>query len=566
MYSVAKNIQIVIAALKAHDINQLVLNPGGTNAPFIRNIQDDHFFTCYSVVDERSALYFAIGIYLATGKPVAVCCTSAQATRNYLPGLTEAFYKHVPILAITFSKHPQYTYQEYMQAPDQTSLPKDAVRESFSLPYVCNEHDRIHCERLVNEAILDLTHHIPAPIQLNVPMLDTELSLDTVAELPAIKIIKRYTKDDVRNFDLKDKKVLIVVGENRGGDFCRIKDFASKTNSVVYVNHLSNLQNEYTVQGNLLLTCINQEMFDKSFCPDVLITIGGQTGDYPLYHKLAESQVKYEHWRVSDRGDIVDTYDHLTRVYECSPNDFFDNYTGTTTCHEYFDKWSYETTNYKIDIDLPLSAAYVAQQMSKVIPEESIVNFSILNSLRNWNLFRFQNKVTCYCNVGAFGIDGCMSTLLGQSVVSDNLCFMFIGDLSFFYDMNSLGIRHIKNNVRIVLVNNNGGVEFKLGGSEAQHRETDRFIAAANHFKKASGWARDCGFDYFLVKEKADFENYIGKLVEKSENPILLEIQIPDSNDSIAYRAIIKHNDRRSLSTKIKSKLSGELNKIIKRQ
>ena len=134
MYSIAKNVQIVIALLKAHNINQLVLSPGGTNAPFARGVQDDPFFNCFSVVDERSALYFAIGIYLSTGKPVAVCCTSAQATRNYIPGLTEAFYKHVPILAITFSKHPQYTYQEYMQAPDQASLPRDAVRKSYSLP------------------------------------------------------------------------------------------------------------------------------------------------------------------------------------------------------------------------------------------------------------------------------------------------------------------------------------------------------------------------------------------------------------------------------------------------
>ena len=125
-----KNIDIVIQLLKKNGLNQIVISPGGTNIAFIDKVQDDPFFTCYSVVDERSAMYFAIGLYLQTGKPVVTSCTSAQATRNYIPGLTEAFYKKVPILAITMAKHPRFTYQEYMQAPDQTSLPKDCVKNS----------------------------------------------------------------------------------------------------------------------------------------------------------------------------------------------------------------------------------------------------------------------------------------------------------------------------------------------------------------------------------------------------------------------------------------------------
>ncbi len=299
MYSIAKNVRLVIALLKKHDINQLVLSPGGTNAAFVRGVQDDPFFKCFSVVDERSALYFAIGIYLSTGKPVAVCCTSAQATRNYIPGLTEAYYKHVPILAITFSKHPQYTYQEYMQAPDQTSLPKDAVRATYSLPYVSDEHDRMLCERLINEAILNLTHTVPAPVQLNVPMLDTELTRDSSDPLPEVKVIRRYQKKEISDIVLDNRRILVVVGENRGMDDSALVEFASRTNTAIYVNHLSNMQNDYTVNGNLLLTCLTQKEFDETFCPDILISIGGQTGDYPFYHKLAETGREYEHWRIS---------------------------------------------------------------------------------------------------------------------------------------------------------------------------------------------------------------------------------------------------------------------------
>lgn len=558
MYSIAKNVQIVIALLKAHGINQLVLSPGGTNAAFARGVQDDTFFHCFSVVDERSALYFAIGIYLSTGKPVAVCCTSAQATRNYIPGLTEAFYKHVPILAITFSKHPQYTYQEYMQAPDQTSLPRDAVKATYSLPYVSNEHDRMQCERMVNEAILELSHVVAGPIQLNVPMLDTELSQDEAPELPNVKVIKRYSKEDIPSIVVGDKKILIVVGENRGIDDNFIIKFASTSNTAIYVNHLSNMYNDYTVEGNLLLTCISQGEFDEKFCPDILISIGGQTGDYPFYHKLAESEKKYEHWRISERGDVVDTYDHLTKVFECSVGDFFSQLTTPDIHNDYLQIWKEVVGNYQIPSDLPLSAAFVAQQMSEVIPAGSYVNFSILNSLRTWNLFKFENKVNCFCNVGAFGIDGGISTFLGQSVMVNDFCFMFVGDLSFFYDMNSLGIRHIESNVRIIIINNNGGVEFKLGGNPEKNADVDRYIAAAGHFKMAEGWAHNCGFDYYPVRTCEEFVSVRSLLVTPSDKPIVVEVFTTDAEDSKAYFRILKANDNRTFTKKVIDKVKRE--------
>lgn len=121
-----KNIEMIANLLKEHNIKNLVISPGGTNIPLVKKVQQDAFFSCYSIVDERSAVYFAIGLYLQTGTPVAMICTSAQATRNYIPGLTEAFYKKVPILAITMEKHPRFKYQEYMQAPDQTSFQRIA--------------------------------------------------------------------------------------------------------------------------------------------------------------------------------------------------------------------------------------------------------------------------------------------------------------------------------------------------------------------------------------------------------------------------------------------------------
>ncbi len=561
MYSIAKNIQIVIALLKKHNINKLVLSPGGTNAPFIRGVQDDDFFKCYSVVDERSALYFAIGLYLTTGEPIAVCCTSAQATRNYIPGLTEAFYKHVPILAITFSKHYRFIGQDYMQAPNQISLPVDCVRKSYALPYITNSEDEKYCERLTNEAMLEIRHKVPAPVQLCVPMLDNELGIDIECELPEVKVIRRFSKDDVKDIDFTGKRVLIVVGENRGIDDVTIEHFAHTNNVCIYVNHLSNMRNRYTVFGNLLLSTISQNEFNKGFAPEILITIGGQTGDYPLYHKLTGIDANYEHWRISDTGDIVDTYDHLTRVYECTVDEFFRNTTPSYTTNEYFEQWEQALNNKTINIELPLSNALVAKLLHITIPEGSYVDFAILNSLRIWNLFPIQNKVKCYSNVGAFGIDGGLSTFIGQSVATDKLCFMIIGDLAFFYDMNSIGIRHIKNNIRIILINNAGGIEFKLGSTAEENKSIDRFIAGGGHYKDAEGWARSNNFDYHKITDENHLTECLSNIVKPSEKSIFIEIITTDINEGRAYQNILDANklsnrsSMRIFASKLKSKL-----------
>lgn len=546
-----KNIEIIVELLKKNDIKNIVISPGGTNIPFVRAVENDDFFTCYSVVDERSAVYFAIGIYLQTNKPVALCCTSAQATRNYIPGLTEAFYKCVPILAITMSKHPRFTYQEYMQAPDQTSLPKDSVKKSYALPYISDINDVYHSIRMVNDAICELSLNGNGPVQLCVPWLDFKIN----ESIPEIRQIKRYTLNDEWSFDLKDKKLLIVIGEHRPfteQEKEAINEFSRSNNVVIYTNHLSNFKNMFSLNANFMMSTIEFERFDKEFAPDVLITIGGQTGDYPLYKILSKKFTNsFEHWRVAQDGKIVDTYDKLTKVFKCNEDEFFNRLKGKHIVeHSYYNIWLMGCNNIRYNIKLPLSNAYVAQSLHNRIPQNSVMQFSILHSLRIWELFPLDPTIKCYSNVGAFGIDGGMSTLIGQSVVTNELCFMIIGDLAFYYDMNSIGIRHISNNLRILLINNNGGVEFKLSGKN--NEEINRYIAAGNHFVNAEGWAKTCGFEYLSADNETSFEEASKVFLANADKPILFEVFVSDIDEAVAYKMLIETNKEKKAADSIK--------------
>ncbi|MDR1706510.1 MAG: 2-succinyl-5-enolpyruvyl-6-hydroxy-3-cyclohexene-1-carboxylate synthase [Prevotella sp.] len=562
MYTISKNTQIILSLLKAHGIRHIVISPGATNIPITQGVQNDPFFTCYSVVDERSAMYFAIGLYLELGVPIATSCTAAQATRNYIPGLTEAFYKHVPILAITASKHPKHTYQEYMQGPDQTSLPADAVKKTFALPYVDGKIDELHCTRMVNEAILELTHRTSGPVQLNMPENDSELGIYNVPTLPTVRVIKRYMEWDKWDTPLNSKKIMIVVGEHRpftAGQTAAIEAFCKSHNAFVYVNHLSNYHGEYTVLANLALAGMGNEAF-KTYKPDILITIGGQTGDYPLYGKLAMGDWHdFEHWRIAEDGNVVDTYDKLSKIFECPFELFFYRLSKNTEMeHSYLEQWKELELSTSIPDNLPFSNAYLAQQLHCDIPKNSYLNLAILNSLRHWSFFPLDPSITCYSNVAAFGIDGCMSVFLGESVATDNLCFLVIGDLAFFYDMNSLGIRQLKNNVRILLVNNGCGIEFKNYNHVNYQfgKDGDAYVAAVGHNgNSAKGWVENVGFKYLQAKNKDEFLKHKDEFLGKSEESIVFEIFTTPEDESDALKSIIENNRMTSGMDVVKDKV-----------
>lgn len=570
MYTIQENVRIVISLLKQYNIRHIVVSPGGTNIPISQAVQEDSFFKCYSVPDERSAMYFAIGLHLQTGEVIATSCTSAQATRNYVPGLTEAFYKHTPILAITTAKLERFQYQDYMQAPDQCSLPKDAVKASFDLPPVTDDNTRMQVYHNAKEAILETTHRNPGPIQLNIRIVDALQGQFENVELPAIRPLRRYMAwDDWSDVELVNKKVLIVIGEHRvfsERENKAIEKFCEGVDAAVYVNHLSNYHGKYSVSANLLVSCGGFSLLK----PDVLITIGGQTGDYPIYGALNRIG-NAEHWRIAEDGNYVDTYGHLTKIFECPDYYFFERIASKERVeHQYYQKWKALNDTMNYDVEMPFSNCYAAQQLYKIIPQQSIMNFAILNSLRCWSYFPLHESIQGYGNVAAFGIDGCNSMLIGESMNTDELCFIVTGDLAFFYDMNALGIRHIKNNVRILLINNGGGAEFKIMTKDWKQKVVvENFISANGHNGNAKGWSENCGFKYLSATNKEEFQVVKNEFVGSSDKPVILEIFTDEDDEPIAMQTLISANRIETSSGKLKSAIAnivGETGiKVIKK-
>ena len=560
LYTKEKHTQILIALLKAHGIKKVIASPGTTNITFIASIQNDPYFEIYSAADERSAAYIACGLSAESGEPVVLSCTGATASRNYVPALTEAFYRKLPILAITATQPIDRIGHNIPQVIDRRVQFNDIVKLSVQVSGINNEDDKWACEIAINKAILELKHRGGGPVHIN--FTTTYSTIYNTKVLPDVNVIQRITyKDELP--DIPKGKIGIFVGNHKkwSEKLTNLVDsFCEKYNAIVFCDHTSNYKGKYRAFAGLIATQENYK--SPCCCVDLLIHIGDIAG---AYISLFPTKV----WRVNPDGEVCDTFRKLQYTFEMEEEDFFERYIDITTTEKskntFITEWKneYEKIYTKIP-ELPFSNAWIAQNTIYRIPENSILHLGILNSLRTWNYFEAPDSVLGYSNTGGFGIDGCVSSLIGASLAEPNkLFFEVVGDLAFFYDMNSIGNKHVGNNIRLMVINNGRGTEFRNYGHIGHNfgEDADMYIAAAGHYGKKSHlllkhYAEDLGFEYISGSNKKEYLNNIEKYLNPkiTDKPILFEV-FTDSKDESEAIKIMKN---------IEISTEGRAKKIIK--
>ena len=575
-YSDEKNVLILIKLLKDNDISKIVASPGATNIAFVASVQSDPFFQVYSSVDERSAAYMACGLAYETGEPVVISCTGATSSQNYTPGLIEAFYRKLPVLAITSTQMVSKVGHLVAQVTDRSTMPNDTQRLSVQLPIVKDDDDWWECEVKVNQAILELKRSGGGPVHINLP---TRFSRNyNTRNLPVCRQIFRFTVAD--KLPELTGRVAILVGAHKhfsDEETDALDRFCACNNSVVFCDHTSSYKGKYRVLYSLFAS---QDQIDLS-CdkPDITIHIGEVTGDYALQNIVGNVV-----WRVNSDGEIRDTFRKLRFVFEMDEKAFFERYTdqSKTPSDDYFIKCQENIKGIRRNIpDIPFSNIWIAQQTAEKIPEGSVIHFGILNSLRSWNFFELPKSVGSMSNVGGFGIDGGLSSLLGASLArADKLFFGILGDLAFFYDMNSLGNRHLGNNLRILVINNGKGTEFRQYNNVAAHLGdlADEYVSASGHFGNQSpslikNYANDLGFEYFSASNKDEYLCFLDQFVDKKSinRPILFEVFTDSEEESLALEAVRNiYVDHKKTAKKAARRILGDrsvkvVKKIIKR-
>lgn len=527
--------------MKQHGIKRVVVSPGSTNVTFVGSIQQDPYFEMYSCVDERSAAYMAVGLAAETKEPVALSCTGATASRNYFSALTEAYYRKLPILAITSTQDENRIGNLIPQVLDRSQQPNDIVKLSQHLQNVKDKEDEWDVTLKANRAILELNHHGLGPVHIN---LSTTYSKDfSVKTLPTARVIHRFDSSSRSYPDIKGGKIAIYCGTHLKWSSKEVQAtdrFCEAYNAVVFCDPASNYTGKYKVNFSLVSS---QQYMSENRNPDLLIHIGNMSD------MCSEVGNPKEVWRVSEDGKLADRYRTLTNVFEMKEEDFFNLYSEKQAPREmtYFESCHKEETSLIQRIpDLPFSHIWVASQIAPKLPQDSVLHLGILAPLRSWSYFDIDKSIEVECNQGGFGIDGNMSTMIGASLAQPSkIHFAVVGDLSFFYDLNSLGNRHVGRNVRILLINNSLGEEFLLFKQIncTLVNDVQKYIAAEGHFGHKSPnlvrhYASDLGYEYMSAWSKEDFAKCYERFVtpELTEKPMIFECFTDPDNENEALK------------------------------
>lgn len=527
--------RMVAGLLRDYGIRHIVVSSGARDVSLARLFERNDCFITHNVTDERSAAYYALGIATKLKEPVAITCTSGTAVSNYLPGITEAYYMQVPIAVISGDRYPCYLNQMEAQKIDHIGALASVVKASVDLPLNWDGMGQWECRRKISEALLEMTHHGTGPVHINVPMnfLENKYPPDEALQLPAYRHIDRITStDSIKKMDetleklKRAKRILIISGQAlpmSDREQKNFDNFCSKFNCVVVTDHLSNLHNKYTINPFNMLRKTGVNFFAENFMPDLVLYFGGKRVlNCPLQGKMRSISRKFEFWRIDPDGKIADLYRTLTHVYEM-PSDYFFSYFADragdiSNDNVYYNIWKEKALLYpQVDYTTieKFDSFYTIGKTMSVLPQNSLLHLGVGTSFNRAHFYDLDSSITVYCNMGTNGIDGSASAFMGQACVSNNLCFLFIGDLSFFYDMNSIWNKPMRGNIRILL-NNDGGAGF------LRHFETSGITQ--QHNAVAKGWVESLGFTYLSAKSKGEFDKNVERFVSDEDVPMFMEV------------------------------------------
>jgi len=560
MISDKRPVQDFIVLLERHRVRHVIITPGSRNAPFIISLSNHSTIKAHSIVDERSAAFVGLGMAQQLAEPVVLICTSGTAALNFAPAIAEAYYQRIPLLIVTADRPIEWIDQGEGQSIRQNDVYKNYIKASYEIAEEASEGDLVwYNVRMMDEAIRLCTQGVPGPVHINFPLRESlyktidkaiaEVKLVECADME-IRISTEQQATLTRRI-AESEKVLVLAGQMAPNAALQqsLVDFATNDNVVVMTEAHSNLAHPdfVTTIDRLIMG------FDKNeaeyIVPDILITIGHNIISRKIKEYIRTGQT--EHWHVDISGETLDTYKQLTKVIPLSPKSFFES-----ICSKKFSSTSsYKQTMLEKNTRAAQSSnAYMEQvpwsdlqafdTIMRNIPSGQDVQMGNSSVVRYILLSDTRSDLNHFGNRGVAGIDGCTSTAVGASFISKKPTTLITGDIGFFYDSNAFWNNLIGDNLKIIVINNNGGGIFRIiPGPNTTGNSLDTFFETA-HNRNTDKLAAVYGINHKSVSDNVRLIEGLKWLYAQSECSIL-EVNTPRlENDKIQkeYFKFLKDN------------------------
>lgn len=560
MTSDKKGAALLAELFVKNGFDTIVISPGSRNAPLVLSFAQHPEIRAISIVDERSAAYFALGIAQQTKKAVAITCTSGGAALNYAPAIAEAYYQQVPLLVITADRPERLIDQGDGQTIRQRNVYANYIKNSFHIPGEITDDETLEdAVKNIQEALYLTTSPGYGPVHINMPFEEpiyNQVEASPDFPLPVIKnthlagqISPEKIRDLAEEWNSRKRKLLIAGMLDPNPELQKILTKITADPSVVLLSETTSNLTEIPS-----INCIDRVVHTfkpdelEQFQPDLLVTFGGNVIS-KMVKAFLRNHAPAAHWNIDPVRPDMDTYFCLTEPLPASPASFFKSISGLSRSVEssYYQHWKEradrsETRHVEFLQKTTYSDLKVFEVLLQSIPPKSQIQLGNSTPVRYAQLFRDKSPFTFYSNRGTSGIDGTVSTAAGAAFINNGYTTLITGDLGFLYDSNALMNHHLTGNLRIVILNNGGGGIFRFIPGPDQTDQLEDFFEA-HHRWKAEFIARNFEIPYYSACNLEELKNIVPEFYgdQPKNRPAILEILTPHKKNARILKDYFRH-------------------------
>jgi 2-succinyl-5-enolpyruvyl-6-hydroxy-3-cyclohexene-1-carboxylate synthase len=551
-------------------LSQAIVCPGSRCAPLTLAFASHTNFTTRTISDERSASFIALGIAQQTSTPVVLICTSGSAAYNFAPGIAEAYYQQIPLIIFTADRPGEWLDQWDGQTIQQENIYGKHVKKSFQLPDVPNPDDSAwHINRIINEAV-NLASEFPCgPVHINVPLREplypkkneSITFSKTVRTIDKVNTKKFFTEDQALSLinDWKGySKIIVLAGQDDYNDgLNKIAERFVRHQKVALVGDvISNFHSlSDTIRHADLFLGQCPSSVKRALQPELLVTFGKSIISKNLKLFLRENE-NLEHWHIQPNGYTPDPFQSLNRIIQCQPEDFFELLIDTKNNSKFdavkrenfYTVWEAEEHRTKRAINNGLEKSGLTElsllnEVLSQLPARCNLHLANSMSVRYVNMIGLASSkkgIRVFANRGTSGIDGCTSTAVGHALSSEVPNFLITGDLAFFYDRNAFWHNYKLPNLRVILLNNHGGVIFNLIDGPANSAQQDEFFVTSQKLT-AKHLCEEFGFDHLKIESARQVKNGLADFFTFDGKTKILELEGTQEVNKAAFDTFKKH-------------------------
>ena len=541
-------------------VAQAVISPGSRNAPLIIALDHHPHIECIVVPDERSAAFTALGMSLASGKPVALVCTSGSAMLNYGPAVSEAFYQNIPLILLTADRPVEAIDKGMGQTIRQRgALDNHLVYSAELLQEPSTDGEIRHNTQLISQALANCYFPKPGPIHINIPfrepLYDSGHSGESKARLIQLKRdVQRLPEEQIGELAKKissTEKVLIMAGQMSPETLDeQVLDHILDLPQVALLTETtSNIPHVRAIPGIDKTIDAFSEDQKQEFSPDLLITFGNAIISKKVKAWL-KNHAPEEHWHISPSGYFRDTFDAQTEALVCEPASWLTAVSewATSSKSEYSEQWhgaylAMKSGHADFMRSVEWSDMLVYDRLRHALPNDCAIHWGNSSPVRYAQLFEWPTGVKHFGNRGASGIDGSVSTAVGYARNRpDEHVVLVTGDVGFFYDSNGLW-QSLPENLTILMIHNGGGGIFRIipGPGDTGEDSLKKYFET-RHDLNAGGIASTFGLNYEHVGDSASLDDALSKAFgNKTGNPVLIEANTSKIDNAGILKAYFRH-------------------------